>query len=392
MAKIVLYGGTFNPIHNGHVAVCEYILGCGYDRMIIMPAATPPHKRTDYLASGEHRTQMCSIATTHLTSVMVDSWEIDRGGKSYTVDTISHLKTKYVEDEFFLLIGSDMLMIFEQWREWQRLAEMSTLLVVMRGDEDKNIIKEKVELLTKENVRIILLNNPVVEISSTKVRSDFRKMGRSLGVPRKVEGYIMQNTLYQMRHSAQELRDVVQKLVVHDRYLHTLAVEVQARHLAEIYGADVESAAVAAVLHDVCKNMDSGDMVEMILNAPNSSDYPPEKVLREMPKLLHSWAGAVYIEKELGITDIEIINSVRYHTSARADMTLLDKIIYLADFTSAERDYPDVDVLRKLVEKSLDESMAYALEFTIKDLTKRGLIICEDTLRAYEQYVESEEQ
>ena len=100
-------------------------------------------------------------------------------------------------------------------------------------------------------------------------------------------------------------------------------------------------------------------------------------------KLWHAISGAAYVEHLLGIDDREIIDAIRYHTTARGNMTLLDKVLYLADFTSIDRDYDDVDVMRKLVDKSMNEALLYALSYSIKDLISSGRVLHLDTINAY---------
>ena len=108
---------------------------------------------------------------------------------------------------------------------------------------------------------------------------------------------------------------------------------------------------------------------------------------KKSEKLWHAISGSAYIEHMLCITDKEIINSVRYHTTAREDMTHFEKIIYLADFTSSDRDYDDIEIMRAKVEISMEDALDYALSYTIKDLVSRKKQLHLDTIKAYNQYV-----
>ena len=264
--------------------------------------------------------------------------------------------------------------------------------MVSRIDDDKEQLEQKRQELVKKGIEAKVLHNPVHEVSSTIVRNSLVKDGFSHDLPTSVMEYIKANQLYTDGYDPQDLRCVVKPLVRESRYIHTLGVEQQARQLANIYGVDEKKAAIGGVLHDICKHMEPDYLVQIILDSPEKDSYPCEEELRKTPQLLHSYAGGIYVRNELGITDQEMIDAIRYHTTGRADMTTLEKIIYLADFTSAERDYPDVEVLRNLVKISLDESMAYALEFVQADLTRRGLAINRDTQEAYKQYSTRKEQ
>lgn len=163
------------------------------------------------------------------------------------------------------------------------------------------------------------------------------------------------------------------------RYNHCLAVAEQAAYLAEKYGADKETAFVAGLLHDITKNESYDWQLRFIKECGIILDND----LKNSPKLLHAVSGALFIENNFNIENSEILNAVRYHTTGKENMTLLEKIVYIADFTSADRVYPDVDVVRELAEKSLDGAILYALSYTIKNLVDKQKPVHKDTLRAY---------
>ncbi len=165
------------------------------------------------------------------------------------------------------------------------------------------------------------------------------------------------------------------------RYNHSICVAKEAQRLAEKYGADSDKAYLAGLLHDITKNSSENEH----LNLFSRFDIILSDIEKKSPKLWHAISGACYCENILGITDKEIISAIRYHTTARKEMTLLEKIIYLADFTSADRDYSDVDVMRKLVDEDISKAMIYSLTYTINDLTSRGLCLHPDTMEAYNE-------
>ena len=167
------------------------------------------------------------------------------------------------------------------------------------------------------------------------------------------------------------------------RFQHSLNVAESARYLAEKYGGDADKAYTAGLLHDVMKNSSPEEQLGVITEA--GIELLPEE--RANKKLWHAIAGAAYIKKVMGIDDKEIYKAVRYHTTGRAGMTLLEKIVYLADYISAERDYKDVDIMRKLCDESMDAAVLYALEFGIPDLVRRGSVIHPDSLDLYNEAV-----
>ena len=165
------------------------------------------------------------------------------------------------------------------------------------------------------------------------------------------------------------------------RRVHSLNVSAEAVRFAEKYGADVEKARLAGLLHDVTKET-PGDLQLKIIE---KGGIMLSELERRSPKLWHAISGACYIRDEIGIDDPDIFNAVRYHTTARAGMSKLEKCIFLADFTSAERDYPDIDVIRKYAEISLEEGMLYGIRYTLSRLAGRGDLISPDALAAYNE-------
>lgn len=180
----------------------------------------------------------------------------------------------------------------------------------------------------------------------------------------------------------EKYRAIIREKLDDFRYNHSLCVAKEAHRLAEMYGADSEKAYLAGLLHDITKNYTENEH----LNLFSRFDIILSDIEKKSSKLWHAISGACYCEKELCITDIELISAIRYHTTARKGMSLFEKIIYLADYTSADRDYSDVDVMRKLVDEDISKAMLYALSYTINDLNERKLCVHPDTLEAYNEF------
>lgn len=178
-------------------------------------------------------------------------------------------------------------------------------------------------------------------------------------------------------------KEIIKPFLGEKRFYHSVCVSESAVALAKKYGANTEKAAVAGILHDIMKDTPSEDQLKMMTRY----DIVLSDVERRAPKLWHAMLGAAYIEDELKITDREILDAVRYHTTGRANMTLLEKIIFIADFVSADRDYPGVDNMRKAVNISLEEAMVEGMTFSIKDLASNYRPIHPDTISAYNQVV-----
>ncbi len=167
------------------------------------------------------------------------------------------------------------------------------------------------------------------------------------------------------------------------RVFHSKCVAKSARRLAEKYGGDPEKAYTAGLLHDVMKEAGETETFEFC-ERYGIELTPLEK---RAPKLWHAITGSVFVRSVLGITDPEIVVPIRYHTTGRAGMSLGEKILFIADFISADRDYGDVDVMREKAEKSLEEAMLYGLGYTIDELAQRRRAIHPDTVAAYNDII-----
>lgn len=191
-----ILGGTFDPPHKGHLYLGEnFASALALDRVLVIPAAIPPHKAEKKLSSDEDRLEMCRLAFRDPVFEVTDL-ELRRDGKSYTVDTLRQLREQYPEDEFFLLIGSDMLLYFDKWYRWRDIKSMCTLCSFSRTDgEGYEVLRDYSESVLGGGV--VLLDQPPMEISSTEVRRRVRE-GGDLGelVPGPVEEYIAEHGLY----------------------------------------------------------------------------------------------------------------------------------------------------------------------------------------------------
>ena len=177
----------------------------------------------------------------------------------------------------------------------------------------------------------------------------------------------------------EQYKEILQKRLSEKRYVHSLNVADSAKELALIYGCDPEKAYTVGLVHDCCKDEPAGLQLSYILeNKVELSEYE-----LDVAKLYHAISGSIFAEKELGITDKDMLNAIRYHTTGRKGMSLLEKVVFIADFISAERDYNGVDIMREKAKRSLDEAIVEGLGFTIKDLITRNMIVHPDTVLAF---------
>ena len=184
-------------------------------------------------------------------------------------------------------------------------------------------------------------------------------------------------------HDIDKFKEILRERLNDHRYYHSLCVADEAKRLAELYGGNTEKCYLAGLLHDITKNAEVSEHLHFF----ETFGIMLTDVERNAEKLWHAMSGSGYLKNVLKIEDEEILDAVRYHTTAKANMSLTAKILYLADFTSKDRDYPDVDVIRGLVDKSLDEAFIYALKYSIIDLTEQSRAIHPDTVEAFNQSV-----
>lgn len=171
---------------------------------------------------------------------------------------------------------------------------------------------------------------------------------------------------------------IVKGQITEKRYIHTLGVMETAIQLAEKYGCDVKKAETSAIFHDYAKFRPLGEMKKIIIE----QHFDP-RLLQFNPELWHAPVGAYLVEKEVGIADSDILNAIRYHTSGKAGMSLLDKIIYIADYIEPGRKFPGVDEARELAQKNLDEALIYSVRNTIQFLLNRNQSVYPDTFEFY---------
>ncbi|NLL03911.1 MAG: nicotinate (nicotinamide) nucleotide adenylyltransferase [Clostridiales bacterium] len=207
MQKIAIFGGTFNPPHMGHLRLVKsFEQQNGFDKILIIPTYTPPHKNSDQLASGFDRLQMCLLAFD-APNYEISDIEIKRGGKSYTSDTLKQLKEIYKDTSFHLIIGSDMFLTFHEWKNPQEIFDMCTICASVR-DDDKTL--EDLQKYAKEyfpnqadKLKIMLCDFEPLEVSSTQLRQMLAN-GQDVShlVPKKVVEYINSRGLYNENNGA----------------------------------------------------------------------------------------------------------------------------------------------------------------------------------------------
>lgn len=389
--KIGIYGGTFNPPHLGHVTAARAVFELlKLDRLLVIPAGLPPHKDLpDHSPTAAQRLEMTRLAAEQMGldgKVEVVDIELSRAGKSYTSDTLAQLKERYPDDELWLLMGTDMFLTLQAWHAPEEILSLAGIAAFGRTEADtEELFSVQRDYLYKTypQARIFTLTIPgVIDVSSTELRQKLAAGEGGALLPPAVYGYILRQGLYgtnaDLKHlSISQLRPVALSYLKHKRIPHVLGTEQEAIRLAERYGADVEKARVAALLHDCTKKLDMESQLALCDHYGIQLDELEQVSL----KLLHSKTGAALARDVFGV-DEEIYNAIWWHTTGHANMTLLEKIIYLADYIEPSRDFPGVDKLRSVCYKDLNEGLLLGLEMTIREMTDMGNPVHRATLEA----------
>ena len=391
MVKIGVYGGTFNPPHLGHLTAARAVFDLlKLDKLLLVPAGMPPHKALpEGSPTPEQRLEMTRLAGEQLglgDRVEVLDLELRREGKSYTADTLAQLRQLYPEAELWLLMGTDMFLTLQTWHAPEEILAQAGIAAFGRTEEDtEELFSVQREYLyrTYPDARIFTLTIPgVVDISSTELREQLAAdRGANLLAPA-VYGYILREGLYRtnadLKHlPLSKLRPVALSYLKHKRIPHVLGTEQEAIRLAERYGADVEKARVGALLHDCTKKLDLPEQLALC----ERYGIPLDELERQTLKLLHAKTGAAIARDVFGV-DKEIYNAILWHTTGRAGMTLLEKILYLADYIEPSRDFPGVDKLRTVCYKDLDAGLLMGLEMTIGEMNAMGNPVHHATIEA----------
>ena len=375
MERIGIFGGTFNPPHIGHIqAAQQAITALGLSRLLLIPDRIAPHKQLpENSPTPEQRLDMLRIAAADCPQIQASDIELCREGVSYTVETVTALKKLYPRAELVLLMGTDMFLSFDSWKNARKILKNTTLGVFCRGEKnEETAIKEKRSELQRQGAKVELVKNDVIPISSTQMRRLLAFHCADAFLPAGVGDYIRENGLYDVSARwknlpMEELEQVVVSLLNPNRVAHVLGCRDTAVELAKRWGADVTDAARAGILHDITKALD-GPLQLTLCEAYGKilSDFS-----RKYPKTLHALTGSLVAERIFGENEA-VVSAIRYHTTGKAAMNLLETIVYVADYMEPNRDFPGVEKLRALAFTDLPSALKLGLEMTMEHLKRQG--------------------
>ena len=373
MERIGIYGGSFNPPHIGHIRAAQCAVSAlGLDKMLLIPCNVSPGKDVAAV-SGQDRMKMLRLAAGEDEKLRLLDLELARGGISYTCDTVAQLRKEYPAAELFLCMGTDAFGGFSNWKEPGKILQAVTLVVFHRGGKHETAAieqgKQAVEAL---GGKVICVENPVTDISSTQLRRMLEFQCADPFLNPKVKAFILEKGLYGTKNDfknlpMEQLEQVVVGLLKPSRVGHVLGCRDTAVELARRWGADETDAARAGILHDITKALDGP------LQLTLCSEYGIilDKFSECNPKTLHALTGSLVAERIFG-ENKAVVDAIRWHTTGKADMNLLQRIIYVADYMEPNRDFPGVDELRHLAFTDLDAALKLGLEMTLAMLRQQG--------------------
>ncbi len=382
--RIGIFGGSFNPPHLGHInsaeAACESLK---LDKVLLIPTGIPPHKQmADGSPDGQMRLELLKSAAAGRKWAECSDIEIKRPGASYTIDTVKALKEEYPDSKLVLLMGTDMITTFDQWKSFKEIIALAELGAFARADSDLAVINAKAnELREKYGATVSVVETEVIDISSTELRGLLKERGGREYFSDEEYSLMIKNRLYGAKPDYKWLREKAYAMLKPSRIPHVKGAEKAAEELAARWDVDTDEARTAAILHDITKKLDLDEQLRIcekygiIINRLES----------ESAKLLHSITGAAVSRGEFGVSD-EVYSAIRWHTTGRPQMTKLEKLVYLADYIEPTRDFEGIDTIRKLAFEDMDRAVLYGLRLTAESLIQKNDTIHPVSLAAAEYY------
>ena len=378
--KIGVFGGSFDPVHTEHVRMAASAIEClGLDELFVVPAAAPPHKPYKKMTADDVRLTALEIAFAKVPKAKISRYELDEKGTSYTYLTIRRFKQLYPKAQLYFLVGTDMLRDFPTWRNPEEILANATLAVCGRAEEDGWQEKEMAAFENRFHQSFVSISYAGKKISSTSIRVRLSAgLSADGALDEEVEKYLQEIGVYEIAGAKKALSMLPPK-----RVAHSLRVAELAAARAPSLKIDERQAITASLFHDCAKYLDE--------NSPLLSGFSIEESVPA--PVLHQFTGAYVAKNSFGIEDEEVLDAIRYHTSGRAGMSTLEKLLYLADALEEGRAYEGVDQLRSLFwdQDGLDKCLVAVLKSTLAHLGKgeeKPYRLTEEAYRYYQQKME----
>ncbi len=380
--RIGILGGTFNPLHEGHIAMARAALEkCSLERLLFLPDSVPPHKTG--IAPALDRWRMVVAATAFEPRFEPCRMELERTGTTYTYDTLTALRAAYPKAELCYLIGTDTLMELHHWYRWQEVLKLCTFLVCPRTTQySVEQLLEQRRMLISLGASFQDVEMPVVNVSSTELRQAIAEDTPTDLLSPVEREYIGLCGLYGTQTRIQRHEEWLSRLFSDlnaKRFAHTLGVAYTARQLAILHHVDQQKAEVAALLHDCAKCLPLKEMQRIAEEHQLTSD----ESLKSSGALLHALVGSHMAQEVYGVTDRDILQAIACHTTGKAGMSPLDMVVYLADKIEPTRTaYPLLHKVRMIAPLSLEKAVCATMKGSANHVRDTGKKPHPDTLAA----------
>ena len=336
----MVYGGTFDPVTKEHINIVKHLASeKGVNKVIVVPTFIPPHKPFNG-APAHHRLNMLKLALGGIKNVEISTWEIMQNRACYTYETLERIKADYPNYKLYFAMGTDMLASFSTWRNPKRILEFADIIGVRRGKEDYKKAKSNFEKTFNKKVRTLKYAGSDISSFEIRVRK-WLDLDITDYTEREVIDYINRFNLYPKNR----FYDYIGQVLPEKRRRHTAGVILCGVEIAKREGVDVKKTELACLLHDNAKYL-------------NYKKYPFANLDGVEKNVVHQFLGALVAEKLLGVADEEVLDAIRYHTTAKPEMSTLAKIVFTADVIEKSRDFKGVDKLRKAVNKDFESGFA----------------------------------
>lgn len=376
--RIALLGGSFDPVHIGHLSIADDAASrFGYDSVVFVPAFISPHKKKANMASPDDRAAMLNASIMYDRRFSVDDCELRRSGLSYTMDTVDDIERRYrPAGRLGLILGEDLIKGFPTWHNVDELVSRVDLLLATRPGFSS-------DSFTYPHRR---LENSPLNVSSSEIRR-LIETGRSWRylVPDAVRRHVEAKGLYGAEKISESLERVAAEAVEgfasrelsRSRYLHSRGVALFAASLCARFGLNPDAGYLAGIAHDICKEL-SPDKIESLalLDRKPVSDVESKK-----PTLLHARAAACFLESRFSYRDETVLEAIRLHTFGAREMGDLAKIVYIADKIEPSRESVSPSLRAMTATASLDELFSATVEDTVRYLRERGKTVSDQTER-----------
>jgi nicotinate-nucleotide adenylyltransferase len=429
--RLAILGGSFNPVHLGHLYLADAVLSAfGYDRVILIPAFQSPFKQGAAAPSPQDRLDMLAASIPADPRLVIDDCEIRRAGISYTVDTLADIIRRYLpelpaklppEDKPALILGDDLARDFPKWKNAGRILELADIIIARRilseaGDYPYPCrqMRNEVMAISSAQVReLIALGKHwryLVPAGARAIIEERRLYGLPGGsIAGNTAGAVVGNADGSGGSSAGNasgsggISDTVdnstvspalvvrmeaetRRILSQPRFLHSRQVAVMTWDLCRIFGLDSRAGYLAGIVHDIGKYLGEGDLFKLA----KTDKQPISPLEKQKPTLLHGRAGAVLLRKQYGIRDQEILDAVMYHTTGGSGMGPLAKALYIADKIEVSREgvEPRLRDFREYMgtgQQGLDRLFEKILGETVAWLRSKEIDLSEGTLRLLEQ-------